>query len=348
MKILSGGQTDFFGLDVGTTAVRAVQLKGSGPMKTLANYGFAPLESTVSQSDAKLDKQKVAKAVHDLVAKAGITTKNVAVNLSSTRVFTTVIEWDKMPLPELAQAIKYQAEPLIPTPIDESKIDWAVVGDSPSNPKKFEILLTSVSNQYIEERLDVLESIGLNVIAFEPDGIAMARALAPLDSTAPQMILDIGSNTMDLVITNNDVPHLVRTIPIGTATFIRAAVQNLAIDPAQAEQFVLKFGLVKDKLEGQIYNAIIGTVDSLMVEVDKSVKFFQARYPGAKIERVIVSGGASALPELPLYIANKLGMNVEIGSPWRNLTFADARKDELTALANHFAVAVGLAERTNV
>jgi type IV pilus assembly protein PilM len=347
MKILSGGQTDFFGLDVGTTAIRAVQLKGPGPIKTLANYAFAPIESAVAQSDGKMDKQKVAKAIHDLVLKSGIKTKNVAVNLSSHRVFTTVIEWDKMPLPELAQAIKYQAEPLIPTPIDQSKIDWAVIGDSPADPKKFEILLTSVPNEYIESRLDVLESVGLNVIAFEPDGIAMARSLAPLDSTLPQMFLDIGSNTMDLVITSNDIPHLVRTIPIGTATLIRAAVQNLAIDPAQAEQFVLKFGLVKDKMDSQVYNAIIGTVDSLMLEIDKSIKFFQGRYPASKIERVIVSGGASALPELPLYIANKLNMNVEIGNPWRNVGFPESRKDELSAEANHMAVAVGLAERTN-
>lgn len=348
MKILSGGTSDFFGLDVGATAVRAVQLKGSGPVKSLGNYGQAPMEGYVALSDAKTDKEQVAKTIHNLLTKTGITTKNVAVNLPSTRVFTTVVEWDKMPLPELAQAIKYQAEPLIPTPIDQSKIDWAVIGDSPTDPKKFEIILSSVPNEYIEARLDILESIGLNVIAFEPDGIAMARSLVPIDANAPQVVLDIGSNTMDLVITLDGAPHLSRTIPIGTATLIRAATQNLGIDPAQAEQFVLKFGLVKDKLEGQVYNAIIGTIDSLMLEIDKSIKFFQGRYPNNKIERVIVSGGASALPELPLYIANKLGLNVEIGNPWRNVSFPPARQDELTAAANHFAVAAGLAERTNV
>lgn len=346
MKLLGGGGTDFFGLDVGTTAVRAVQLKGAGPVKTLAHYGHSPIEGYVALSDAKTDKEQVAKTIHNMVVKSGISTKNVAVNLPSTRVFTTVIEWDKMPLPELAQAIKYQAEPLIPTPIDQSKIDWAVIGDSPSDPKKYEIILSSVSNEYIESRLDILESIGLNVIAFEPDGIAMGRSLVPLDATAPQLVLDIGSNTMDLVIMIQGAPHLSRTIPIGTATLIRAAVQNLAIDPAQAEQFVLKFGLVKDKLEGQVYNAIIGTVDSLMLEIEKSIKFFQGRYPANKIDRIIVSGGASALPELPLYIANKLGMNVEIGNPWRNISYPPAQQNELTSLSNHFAVAAGLAERT--
>jgi type IV pilus assembly protein PilM len=348
MKILSGGQSDFFGLDVGTTAARVVQLKGSGPVKTLANYGQADFAGANVLSDAKADKEKVARAIHELVVKAGITTKNVAVNLPSSRVFTTVIEWDKMPMQELTQAIKYQAESLIPTPIDQSKVDWAVIGDSPADPKKLEILLSSVPNEYVEARLDVLEGIGLNVVAFEPDGIAMARSLVPAESPAPQVIIDLGSSNMDLAITIAGVPHLSRTIPIGTATLIRAVVQTLNIDQAQADQFVRKFGLGKDKLEGQIYNAIIGTIDSLMLEVDKSIKFFQGRYPNSKIEKIIVSGGAAALPELPLYIANKTGINVEIGNPWRNVNYPKERQDELMAMSNHFAVATGLAERTHV
>ena len=52
---------------------------------------------------------------------------------------------------------------------------------------------------------------------------------------------------------------------------------GVTVDPAQAQQFVLKFGLSKDKLEGQVYNAIIGTVDNLMSEIEKSIKFFNGR-----------------------------------------------------------------------
>ncbi|HXY17919.1 MAG TPA: pilus assembly protein PilM, partial [Candidatus Nitrosopolaris sp.] len=112
-----------------------------------------------------------------------------------------------------------------------------------------------------------------------------------------------------------------------------------------AEQFVYKFGLGKDKLEGQVYNAIIGTVDGLINEIEKSISFFQGRYPTLKIERIVVTGGASSLPEFPLYIANKFGLNVEIGNAWRNVSFPPARQNELLTVSNHFAVAVGLAER---
>jgi Tfp pilus assembly PilM family ATPase len=81
-------------------------------------------------------------------------------------------------------------------------------------------------------------------------------------------------------------------------------------------------------------------------EVDKSVKFFQTRYPDTPIERMIVTGGASTIPEFPLYLANKFGVNVEIGNAWRNVTFAPDRQSELLAVSNQFSVAVGLAERS--
>jgi type IV pilus assembly protein PilM len=345
MSILSG-VSDFFGLDIGTTAVRAVQLKGAGPVKALDRYGQAPVQGTTSVSDAKMDKQKIGQVIRDMLKTTGISTKNVAVNLPSNRVFTAITDWDKMPSDELAKTIRYQAESIIPTPLAQSKMDWVIIGNSPKDPKKMEVLLSSVPNEFVEARLDLLESIGLNVIAFEPDSMALARAIIPTDVTTPQMVMDIGSMATDLVIAMSGVPHLARAVPVGSQAIIRAAVQNLSIEPAQAEQFVFKFGLGKDKLEGQIYNAIISTVDGLMAEVEKSIKFFQARYPTGRVERIIVTGGASSLPEFPLYIANKFNINVEIGNAWRNVSFAASRQNELLSISNHFAVAAGLAERT--
>jgi type IV pilus assembly protein PilM len=344
MSILSG-VSNFFGLDIGTTAVRAVQLKGTGAVKVLDVYGQAPIEGVTAQSDAKIDNQKVAHTIQALIKQLGLTTKNVAVNLPSNRVFTAVTDWDKMATGELAKTIRYQAESIIPTPLAESKLDWAIIGDTPGNPQKVEVLLSSVANDFIEKRLDMLESIGLNVIAFEPDSMALARSIIPHDVTTPQMVLDIGATATDLVVAMSGVPRLVRSITIGSQAIVRAAVQNLNIDQAQAEQFVFKFGMGKDKLEGQVYNSIIGTVDSLIAEIEKSIKFFQSRYPTSKLERIIVTGGASALPEFPLYLANKFGINVEIGNAWRNVSFPSGRQDELLAVSNHFAVAVGLAER---
>lgn len=345
MNILSG-TGNFFGLDIGTTAIRLVELSGGGPNKNLVRYAFTPVDPKLSLSDSKTDQQKLAKVILDLLAQARTTTKNVAVGLPSNRVFTTVVDFDRLAPTELGKSIRLQADSLIPTPLASSKLDWALLGDSPVDPSKVEVMISSVANDFIEARLDMLESIGLNVIAFEPDNLALARALFAPDATTSQMVIDIGSKNTDIVVTINGVPRLTRSIPTGTEAIIRSAMQGLNIDEKQAEQFVFKFGLTKDKLDGQIYQAIMGTVEVLVTDVEKSIKFITGRYPNSKLDRIIVTGGASALPEFPLYIANKLGVNVEIGNAWRNVSFPADKQNDLLAVSNHFGVAVGLAERT--
>lgn len=344
MGFLSG-VTDFFGLDIGTTSVRVVQLTNNNGPRQLLRYAMAPIDGKLAMSDSKADRQKVADKLREILERSQITTKNVAVGIPSSRVFTIVVDIERLSPAELAKTIKYQADSLIPTPVAESKIDWAVIGDSPKDPNKVEILLSSVPNDFIEARLDLLESIGLNIVAFEPDNLAMTRAMIATEAVEPQMVIDIGSKSTDMVITMNGAPRLTRSIPTGSDAIIKAAVQNLNIDENQAQEFVFKFGLSQQKLEGQVHNAIIGTVDVLMGDIDKSIKFFQARYKDVKLERIVMTGAASALPEFPLYIANKFAINVEIGNSWRNVQFSADRQNELMAVSNHFGVAVGLAER---
>jgi type IV pilus assembly protein PilM len=344
MSILSG-VSDFFGLDVGDTAIRIVQLHGSSSPKTLIKYAYVPIDIKLSISDGPSDQQNLLKAISKLVTEAKMSTNNVAVGLPSRKVFTTVADIDKLPANELAKSIRYQADSLIPTPIAESKIDWALLGDSPTGDNKLEILLSSVTNNYVEHRLEMLESIGLNVIAFEPDTMAISRALIATDSLEGQVILDMDYMGTNIIIYNNNSPYLTRNINTGTQSIVHAAMQNLNIDNNQANQYVFKFGLAQDKLEGQVYRSIIDIVDALSGEIEKSIKFFNSRYPSVKLERIIVTGAAAQIPEFPLYIANKFGINVEIGNCWRNVSYASARQNELLALSSQFSTAVGLAER---
>lgn len=344
MSLLTG-VSDFFGLDIGTTAVRLVELRGGGPVKPLVRYGYVPIDIRLAVSDSKPDQQKTAQIIKDLLVQSKVTSRNVVVGIPSQRVFTTLVDVDRLEGAELNKSIQLQADSIIPTPGSESKIDWALLGDSPKDKSKLEILLTSVTNEYIEGRLDLLESIGLNVVAFEPDNIALTRALVAPDATAPQMVVDVGQNSTDIVIAMNGAPRLTRSIPTGAGAIVKAAMQNLNIDEQQAHQFVYKFGLSKDRLEGQIYNAVISTVDIMQGELDKSIKFFANRYQ-TQVERIIVSGAASVMPDLPAYIANKTGVSVEIGNAWRNVSIGSAQQNDLMALSPYFGVAAGLAERT--
>lgn len=347
MSTMLGSADDFFGLDIGTTAIRLVHLRGAGgdTPKALVKYAYINLEGNLALSESPSDQKRLQEHIVQLVKQAGLGTNRVAVGIPSGKVFTTVADIDRVPANEMANAIRYQADTIIPTPLAESKIDWALLGDSPADKTKQEVLISSVPNKFVENRLDLLESAGLNVVAFEPDNLAMARALASPEG-APQMIIDVGRRATDLVVVMNGLPHLTRSIPTGVEAIIRAATQNLNVDEKQAEQFVFKFGLSKDKLEGQVVQAITGTVDVLVTELEKSIKFFETRYTNLKIERLVVTGGASVIPEFPLYLANKFSLNVEIGNAWRNVSYGAERKNELLTVSNQFGVAVGLAERT--
>lgn len=343
MSILSG-ISNFFGLDIGTNAVRVVQLQGSGTKK-LVRYASMPLDPRMTMSDAKADQQRVMQAVRQLLENAKISTKNVAFGLPSNKVFTTIVDIENLSTEEIGRTIRYQADALIPTSVKDSKLDWAVLGKSFKEEGKVEVLLSSVVNEYIEAKLDLIESIGLNVVAFEPDCLALTRSLSTPNNMLPCLILDIGSKTTDIIVLLEGAPRLVRSLPIGEESIIRSAMQNLNIDETQARQFVNKFGLQKDKLEGQVYNGIKSVIDSLMTDVEKSIKFFKARYIGKNIDRIVVSGTAAVLPEFPVYIANRFATKVEIGNAWRNVITSADQQPDLIKLSSQFAVAVGLAER---
>lgn len=334
---------DFFSLDIGTTSIRGVQLKGS--KKNLLRYHRSPIAGNLIHSDSDADKAALVAAIKEFVKAGNFEGKNVVAGVSSNDLFTAVVDIPKLDDKELKKSIKYQIEQYIPIPLEEAKVDWHVLGDSPESPQKSELLIASISRGIIEQRLEVLEAAGLNVLAFEPDGVALTRALMNQETDDANLILDFGYQGTDLVITYKKTPKLIRTIAGGSKAFINATKNELGVDEKQAEQFVYKFGLSQSKLEGQVRKALLPTVDSIIDEVKKSITFFGSRYNGVKIERVIITGIASTVPELPLQVANRTGIQVEIGNAWVNTTYPSTVHNELMAVSSSFAVASGLALR---
>lgn len=337
---------EFFALDIGTTAVRVVELRKNGDTWSLAKYGSAPVDIKIAASDAMDDQRRLGEVITNLITQTGITTHNVVVGMPSNKTFATVVDLPDLPAQELAATIKYQAEQFIPMAIEDVKIDWAVLGKSLRDTSKIEVLLASVSNKFSESRLDLVESLGLNVIALEPDSLAMVRSLVPIGSKDSHMIIDFGDFTTDIVLVLAGAPRLIRSIPVGMQTLVKVAQQNLTIDANQATQFIMKFGLYPDRLEGQILKSLDATLEQFVAEITKSAKFFQSRYPNVPISSVILSGYTLSIPAFGEYIATKAGMPTVAGNAWGNVRFSADMRDRLMQVAPQFAVAVGLAERT--
>ena len=344
MKLFSA-VGDCFALDIGTTGVRAVQLTGDGNVWSLARYGFAPIDIKISSSDAAEDQRKLAEVIMTVIGQSGIKSRDVILGIPSSKMFATVIELPDMPSNELSSTIKYQAEQYIPMGLDEAKIDWALLGKSPNNPAKNEILLASVANSFSESRFDLIESLGLNVVAIEPDALALTRALLPQNFTDARILVEIGDFTTDIVVAYQDAPRLMRSLPSGMQSFVKTAVQNLNIEAAQASQFILKFGLQQDKLEGQVYRALQASVEQFTQEIEKSIKFFQTKYPNVPVGGIIVSNYGAVIPGLSEFFSTKVGVPVELGNPWQRVRVSAADQTQLQPLSSQFAVAIGLAQR---
>ncbi len=336
---------DFFGLDIGSTAVRVVQLSKNGTDKwSLKHYGYAPIDAKLSEGGSVEAKRKLGEVIMTVVGQSGIKSKNVAIGLPSSKTFVTVVDMPTVSDAELRSTIKYQIDEYIPMASDEAKVDWAVLGQSLHDPSQQEVLLASTSNTYAEERLDFIEGLGFNVIAAEPDSLAMIRSVLIPGAKEAQVIVDIGELSTNVAITYADAPRLVRTIPNGLATMVRAAVQNLNIQEDQARQFILKFGLTQDKLEGQVVNALDATLDGFASELSKSIKFFQTRYPATPVGAILLSGYASEIPGFGQYVATKTGISAVNATPWSRVA-VPASDQKLAAVSAEFATAVGLAQR---
>ncbi len=342
------GVGDFFALDIGTNAVRVVQLAPAGPDGwNLVHFGYAPLDEKIAAASSPEAMRKLGEVIMTAVGQSGIKTKNVVIGLPSSKTFTTVIEVPVMPENELRNTIKYQVDQYIPMAVNEAKVDWALLGTSLHDPKMQEVLIASTANTYAEERLEFVESLGLNVIAAEPDPLAMIRSLLPSGVADARLIIDVGEQSTDLAITFGDAPRLVRTIPTGLKSLIKAAVQNLSVQEDQARQFILKFGLAPDRLEGQVYRAIEGVLDNFAVELVKSVKFFQTRYPNNPVVGSMLSGYAAVVPGFAEYVSSKTGIQAAMANPWQRVTVAQSDQQQLMPVASQYATAVGLAQRKN-
>lgn len=347
MAILKG-VGDFFALDIGTNAVRVVQLNKTGPDSwSLQHFGYAPLDEKTSASGSAESMRRLGEIIMTAVGQSGIKEKNVVVGLPSSKTFTTVIDVPAMGEAELKSTIKYQIDQYIPMAIDETKVDWALLGQSLHDPKQQEVLLASTAIAYAEERLEFIEGLGFNVIAAEPDPLAMIRSLLPSDIKDARLIIDVGDQSTDLAITFGDSPRLVRTIPMGLKSLIKAAVQNLSVQEDQARQFILKFGLAPDRLEGQVYRAIEGTLDNFAAELVKSIKFFQTRYPNTPVGGILLSGFAAVVPQFGEYVTAKTGIASTVANPWQKVRVAQNDQQQLATIASEFATVIGLAERRN-
>jgi type IV pilus assembly protein PilM len=333
--------TDYFGLDIGTSSIKAVQLKKSFGKLELVSFGSAPVSGGLTQSDSEIDKKKIAEEIKKLAHSMHLVTKNVIVSLPGSAVFTTVINIPKMPMGELKKAVNYQAEQNIPLKISEVKIDWQIIGEVPAKNELL-VMIIAAPKAKTQKMVDIAENAGLELIAVEINSIASARALATNEPL--YMIVDIGTYATEISVVRKGVVTLTRTVSVGGQVITRAIAQSLSLEEEQAEQFKRKFGIEKDKMEGQIYKASKSVLNNLEEEIDRSMKYYSEQF-GENIQNLKLTGGGSRTLGIQSFLAEELDLSVVYGNPWVSVVHKPDVNSQLAANAPDFAVAVGLAMR---
>lgn len=328
--------------------MRIVQLSGSSQRGwSLQRFAYIPIDAKLVLDSSELGRKRLGEAILGAVEQAGIKTKNVALGLPASKTFTSIVETDTLPEKELLKSFKYEMDKYVPMPMNDAKADFYILGPSPNNPAKTELLVSSVSKEYAESTMETIEKTGLNIIAMEPEPLAMTRSLSNPGAMDANMIVDFGEKSTDISIVYKDQPRLVRSIPGGFQVLVRAVAGSLNIREDQSRQSILKFGLDQNQAQGQIFHVLNTHLENFASELTKSVRFFQTKYVGGKVGGIILTGYASMIPLFTEFIESKTGVTTTKGNPWQFVRTSKAQQQSLANVASEFAVAIGLSERSN-
>jgi type IV pilus assembly protein PilM len=216
--------------------------------------------------------------------------------------------------------------------------------------RQIRILLVAAQREMVDALLDVVRRARLQPVAIDLDAFAALRSLITpemIGDAGAEILVDVGSTVTDLIVHHNGAPHFVRTVLFGGETVTRALMADLAVDHETAEH--LKAGVIADAIEPQVDEDAAGEVRSqsqrLIDEVRSSIDYCAAQRDIPRIERVVLTGGSSRLPELPEQLSEGLNLEVTCGSPLHSLdrTNAAVPPEELAEAEPFLAVAIGLA-----
>ncbi len=309
-----------FGLDIGSTSIKAVEVSSEKNKKRLLKAGLAPTPSAGLVSESDLDQQLIAGAIKKLVEVTKFETNLVNVSLPESQVFTRVIEMPFLTEKELSSAIKWEAEQYIPLPVASVSLDWEILRTD-KEKSKTEVLLVGAPTRLISKYEKILEMAGLVPVFMETEILAAARSLIGSSQDAPSaMIIEIGAKSTSLGVFRDNKLEVAFSIPTAGMAIERLIAQEFGFETKQAEEYKKTYGFNEEALEGKIAAAIKPVLLSLLTEVKKALSFYQGKNPNEKeIKRIILSGGGAKLPGLIPFFTQNLGIETGIANPWKEL-----------------------------
>ena len=338
------------GLDIGSSAVKAVELKPAGKGYKVAAFGSEPIPPDSIVDGAIIDGGAVAEAIRRLFGGRGIKTKDVAASLSGNAVIVKKITLPQMSESELAESIYWEAEQYIPFDIQDVNLDYQIL-DKGGEPGKgtMDVLLVAAKKEKIADYTGVIAQAGRSAVVVDVDAFALQNAYEVnygIDGGAIIVLLNAGASATNINILSGDQSVFTRDISIGGNAYTEALQKELNLPFDAADQ--LKRGIPVDGVTFDDAKPVLRAVsENVMLEIQKTFDFFKATAASDRIDRIMLSGGASRAEGFTEMLTERFGAPVEGLDPFKRVGF-DVKKFQVGSpadVAPTAAVAVGLALR---
>ena len=335
------------GLDIGSSNIKIVQLRPDNDRFVLETYGIVNVSYQIANKESSAVIKPVAEVLTELMRRAGVTTNKVVASLPNNSVFTSVIELPKIPDDELKKAVEFEAKKYVPLPLSEVALSWSVIDEKKTKkdiglganlPEKIKVLLTAVPSVVINNYIQLFKLCGLEASAIEIEALALIRSLVGEDSVNC-ILIDIGAKSTSVNLVENGYLRLSKNLNIGGDSITLTLAKSLSVNYNRAEQFNKDFGLSGNTQLPQVMRPIL---DIIRNEAGQLINLFESR--GRTIDKVIISGGGSRLPNLKEYLST-LGKPLVSANPWSHVVAPDKLKAVIEPLGLNLAVAMGLAMR---
>jgi len=340
------------GLDIGSSAVKAIELKQAGKAYRVAAYASEPVPPDSIVDGAIIDGGAVAEAIKRLFDQnKAFKTKDVAASLSGNAVIVKKISLPVMTEAELAESIYWEAEQYIPFDIQDVNLDYQILdpGTGADGKGTMEVLLVAAKKEKIADYTGVISQAGRSPVVVDVDAFALQNAFEEnygLDAGKVVVLLNAGASAINVNVLNGDQSLFTRDISMGGNAYTEAVQKELNLPFETAER--AKKG---EAVEGVAFSEVVPVLhamnENLLLEIQKTFDFFKATASSDRIDRIVLSGGAAAVDGFSTALEERFGAPVEFFNPFKTITFeADklgvAQPEQVAAAA---AVAVGLALR---
>ena len=345
-----GGSKSVVGLDIGSSSIKAVELKRSKGEIQVASLGVEPLASDIVVDSMIVDSGSVSSAISKIFAEHKIKSKAVATAVSGHSVIVKRIPVSRMSDDELAESIQTEAAQHIPFDIADVNIDYQILTEDPDSPQ-MDVLLVAVKKDKILNYTNVLSLAGKTPAVVDIDAFALQNCYEynyePGDTTTVAL-LNLGASVMNINIVKGRAPLFTRDVSVGGNQYTDSLQKelDLSFDDAESLKLGQKVGTVSEDAKLPILQQV---TEIIVLEIQKTFDFFRATAAGEHIERIYMAGGSSRVPGLIEALRQEFTIPVEVLNPFQRISSASAGGAEAALIDQNpgqLAVAVGLALRS--